>query len=123
MAHANVIQKLEKLQTWANGGIGIVSRAAAIASLKDDKFVKECFELNAKARAYAIEEMEKLNIRFIHSHTNFIYFSLEKYKKDYTAQLEKNKILGPGIYEENGKWCRITVGTMEEMKKFISAIG
>ncbi len=49
-------------------------------------------------------------------------FHLEKYNKDYFKQLENNNIQGGRIYEEQGKWTRITVGKMDEMKKFIKAI-
>jgi histidinol-phosphate aminotransferase len=36
--------------------------------------------------------------------------------------LKDNHIEGTGIYEEDGKWTRITVGTMDEMKQFIKAL-
>ena len=65
---------------------------------------------------------KKLNCECISSNTNFIYFSLEKYNKDYFKQLENNNIQGGRIYEEQGKWTRITVGDMGEMKKFIKAL-
>jgi len=54
--------------------------------------------------------------------TNFLYFSLTNYKKDFFEQLKTNNIMGIKIYEEQGKWTRITVGTMQEMQKFIGAI-
>ena len=66
--------------------------------------------------------MELLQIRCIPSHTNFVYFSLENYSKDFFEQLKKNNILGTKIYEETGKWSRITIGTMQEMKQFIKAL-
>ena len=43
-------------------------------------------------------------------------------KKDFFEQLKNNNIIGTKIYEEQGKWTRITVGTMQEMQKFIGAI-
>jgi histidinol-phosphate aminotransferase len=63
-----------------------------------------------------------LNITCIPSNSNFIYFSLSNYKKDFFEQLEKNNIVGTKIYEENGKWSRITIGTIREMEMFIDAI-
>ena len=35
---------------------------------------------------------------------------------------ENNNIEEGRIYEEHGKWTRITVGKMDEMKKFIEAL-
>lgn len=122
MANKDTIEKLSELQSWANGSISVASTAAALASLKDDKFVSDTFSRNDKIRQYTIEQLEKLNLSCIPSHTNFIYFTLTNYKKNYFQQLEDNKIIGTKIYEEQGSWTRITVGTMQEMEKFIRAI-
>ena len=90
--------------------------------MNDEKFVLEALSLNKNARQFTIENLKKLNLVCIPSNTNFIYFSLNNYKKDFFEQLKNNNIIGTKIYEEQGKWTRITVGTMEEMQKFISAI-
>ncbi len=122
MAHPNLINKMNELQSWANGGVSLVSRAGAIASLNDSDFIKQCYTKNEAARKYTIEHMTALGISCIPSHTNFIYFSLANYKKNYSALLKSNNIQGTHIYEEDGKWTRITVGTMDEMKKLIAAL-
>ena len=122
LAHANTIDQLSQLQTWANGGVSAVSLAGALASLKDNDFVNSCYSLNEKVRKFTIDQLESLNIKCIPSSSNFIYFSLSKYKKDFFNQLKSNNIIGTRIYEENGRWSRITVGTMQEMQMFIKAI-
>ncbi|MFH6942501.1 pyridoxal phosphate-dependent aminotransferase [Flavobacterium sp. FlaQc-50] len=122
IANSSTIEKLSELQTWANGAVSVVSTAAAIASLKDENFVNETKALNQKTRDYTIAELEKLNISCIHSNSNFIYFSLKNYKKDFFHQLEVNNIIGTKIYEEEGKWSRITIGKKEEMQKFIASL-
>lgn len=122
IASNEIISNLDKLQSNTNNSVSVLSKLAAIASLKDDKFVSSCFSLNETARNYTIKELEKLNCECISSNTNFIYFSLVNYKKDYFKQLESNNIEGGRIYEEQGKWTRITVGKMDEMKKFITAL-
>ena len=123
LAHPNTIEQLSQLQTWANGGISAVTLAAALASLKDKDFVYDSFTLNEKARKYTTEQLERMEIHCIPSHSNFIYFSLVNYKKDFFNQLKMNNITGTKVYEEKGKWSRITVGTIKEMQMFISAIG
>ena len=122
LAHKAAIDRLAELQSWANGGVSVVSTAGALASLKDESFTNETKALNEKARQYAIEQLGNLNINCIPSHANFIYFSLENYKKDFFEQLKTHKIIGTKIYEDAGKWSRITVGTMDEMYKFINAL-
>ncbi|MFT4017439.1 MAG: histidinol-phosphate transaminase [Agriterribacter sp.] len=119
LAHKDTINDISQVTTWVNGSCSVPSVAAAIASLKDEKFVKETYANIHEVRKYTIGEMEKLNIRCIPSNTNFIYFTLADYKKDYFDLLKRNSIWGTGIYEEEGKWSRITVGTKEEMQQFI----
>ena len=122
IANKTIIDDLSNLQSNTNNSVSVLSKLAAIASLKDDKFVSNCYLLNENTRQYTISELTKLNCECISSNTNFIYFSLAKYKKDYFKQLENNNIEGGRIYEEQGKWTRITVGKIEEMKQFIKAI-
>jgi histidinol-phosphate aminotransferase len=123
LGHAKTIEKISDLQMGANMGISAVSLAGAIAALNDNDFVKSTSMQNEDAKRYTIEQLNKLGLTSIPSHTNFIYFSLENYNKDFFKQIKEHNIQGTEIFEENGKWTRITVGTMEEMKKFISAIG
>ena len=122
IANKKIIDDLSNLQSNTNNSVSVLSKLAAIASLKDDKFISSCYSLNENARQYTINELKKLNCECISSNTNFIYFSLSNYKKDYFKQLEINKIQGGRIYEEQGQWTRITVGKMDEMIKFIEAL-
>jgi histidinol-phosphate aminotransferase len=122
IANKTLIDNLSNLQSNTNNSVSVVSKLAAIASLTDDKFVSNCYLLNENVKQYTISELKKLNCECISSTTNFIYFSLSNYNKDYFKQLEDNNIEGGRIYEEQGKWTRITVGKMDEMKKFIKAI-
>ncbi|OYU79367.1 MAG: aminotransferase class I/II [Flavobacterium sp. BFFFF1] len=122
IANKTVIDDLANLQSNTNNSVSVLSKLAAIASLKDDEFVSNCYLLNENVRQYTMRELIKLNCECIASDTNFIYFSLSKYNKDYFKQLANNNIQGGRIYEEQGKWTRITVGEMGEMKKFIKAL-
>ncbi|MBZ4190627.1 pyridoxal phosphate-dependent aminotransferase [Niabella beijingensis] len=122
IAHKDTINQIAELQTWANGDVSVVSRAAALASLADVDFVKQCHAKNTAARNYTMEQLTRLGMRCIPSVTNFIYFSLADYKKDFFDVLKSNNIEGTFIYEEEGQWTRITVGTMDEMRQLIKVL-
>lgn len=122
MAHADTIKEMDKMQAYVLGGVSGVSGAGAIAVLNDASFVSKTRTLNEAAKNYTIQEFKKLGISCISSSTNFLYFSLENYEKDFFKLLEDNNILGTAIFEEEGKWSRITIGTMEDMQKLIKAI-
>jgi histidinol-phosphate aminotransferase len=122
IASSTLINKLASIQSNTNNSVSVLSKLAAMASLKDNKFVSDCQSLNKAARDYTLSELKKLNCECIESNTNFLYFSLANFKKDYFKLLENHTIEGTRIYEEHGKWTRITVGTIGEMKKFIQAL-
>jgi histidinol-phosphate aminotransferase len=122
IAASSTIDELSALKSSPNLSVSVVSTAAAMASLNDDKFIREVYSLNEEVKKYTIDQLTRLNLTCIPSYSNFIYFSLENYKKDFFKQLEANNIEGTKIYEENGKWTRITIGTMKEMQQFIEAI-
>ena len=122
LANKVTIEKLSNFQSSPNDSVSVLSRLASMASLKDDKFVSDCSLLNEEAKSYTIKELKKMGFECVNSNTNFIYFSLKNYKKDYFQKLKDKNIQGTRIYEEQGKWTRITVGTMEEMNKFIKAL-
>ena len=122
IAHSATIEELDTVRSSQNMAISVVSTAAAIASLQDEKFIQKVFTSNQEVKKYTIDQLTLLNLTCIPSYSNFVYFSLDNYKKDYFKQLEDHKIQGTKIYEENGKWTRITIGTMKEMQRFIAAI-
>lgn len=122
VAHTQTIEKLSTLQSWVNGSVSVPSVAGALAAIKDEDFVKEVYKLNEQVKEYTIEQLELLQIKCISSYSNFIYFSLVNYNKDFFEQLKKANVIGTKIYEEKGKWSRITVGTMQEMQAFIEAL-
>ncbi|MEG1025927.1 MAG: histidinol-phosphate transaminase, partial [Flavobacterium sp.] len=122
VANSSTIEELSVLKSSPNLSISVVTTAAAIASLNDEKFIREVSSLNEEVKKYTVEQLTRLGLTCIPSYSNFIYFSLENYRKDYFKQLENHNIMGTKIYEENGKWTRITIGTMKEMQQFIEAI-
>ncbi len=122
VAHASMIKKLGKLKSWSNYSISIVSTAGALASLEDQEFINKTRQLNQGAKTFITKQFESLGIKCIPSHTNFFYFSLEGYQKNFFEQLKKHNIVGTRIYEKNGKWSRITIGKMTEMKLLAKAL-
>lgn len=120
---AATLEQLGALQSWVSGSISVVSATAALASLTDEKFMAETSSLNEQVKKYTVGQLERLNLRCIPSHSNFVYFSLANYKQDYFQKLSSNNVIGTRIYEEAGQWTRITIGTREEMERFVGVMG
>lgn len=107
---------------FANSQIAISNPAmmAALASLKDEAHRINCKQKNAAARSYTINALQQMGVRSVESATNFIFFPLGKYPGDFAQDMfKKNAIVRSSNYPD-GKWARVSIGTMDEMKQFIS---
>ena len=119
LAHPSLINKLnENYFSSTQYAVSNLSFAAAMASLGDTEHARKSRQLNATARTYTQDALKSKGIRYIPSYTNFIFFELKDYNGDFAQEmLKKNIALRAGSYSD-GKWCRVSVGTMEEMKEF-----
>ncbi|ULQ53634.1 pyridoxal phosphate-dependent aminotransferase [Flavihumibacter fluvii] len=103
----------------SNFCVGSLPIHAAMASLKDTAHRESCKQKNAAAREYTHKALQDLGFKPIPSSTNFIFFPLKNYGGDFAKDmLEKNVILRSSVLPD-GKWGRVSMGTMEEMQKFI----
>lgn len=122
MGHPKMIAELKKLQSWSGAEISMTTMAGGISAMEDQEFISKVLDNNQKVKDFTMSEFQKRGIKTIPSSANFVYFSLENYKDNYFKKLKDAKILGGKTYEQNGKWTRISLGTMEEMKKYFEVI-
>lgn len=122
IGNPKLIVELKKLQSWSGAEISVVTMAGAIAGMDDKEFITKVLDNNKKVKDFTISEFNIRGIKTIPSSANFVYFSLENYKGDYFKKLKEAKILGGKTYEEKGKWTRISLGTIEEMRKYFDVI-
>lgn len=99
-----------------------LSMAAAMASLKDPAHQLASKEKNAAARGYTSGELKKLGYLPADSYTNFLYFNLKDYKGDFAQDMLKKNILLRYNQYPDGKFARVSIGTLEEMKAFITTM-
>jgi histidinol-phosphate aminotransferase len=122
MAHPKTTRQLNDLQPWANAGASAVSLAGALAALDEKNFCAFCKGENQKARAIFYKALEKAGMPYINSHTSFVYFDSAPFGKDVQKLLESQQIIGARTFEEGSKWLRLSVGTVDEMKKVAEAL-
>lgn len=98
-----------------------IAQVSALASIKDEAHRKESKIKNAAAREYAINELKKMKYDVADSHTNFLYFKLKNFTGDFAKEmLDNHNILLRSYSSENGNFCRVSLGTMAEMKQFMN---
>lgn len=120
VAQPETIQKIEQI-TRGNMSMNVTAVEAAMAALKDDAFVEQCYTKNKECRTYLCTELSKMGINYLPSQTNFVLFPIAMQGQVYLTKMNE---LGIGVrsFEIAGKtYCRVSVGTMEEVKMFLSA--
>jgi len=122
IAHPATIQKLAVFQPWPDANVSLASVAAASAALKDQAFVKDCREKIAQAREMCYKTFKELSLEYIPSHTNFILFNIGKIGAGFSEKMKTKNIFVQYRDHFAGKWCRVSMGTIDEMRSFCSAL-
>ncbi len=95
---------------------------AAKEALKDEAFFNFSLEKNAEARKVIYDTLDYLELDYIRSNTNFVFFQSGRHIDELGQQmLEKGVRIGrpfPPFYN----WCRISTGTPEEMALFSKSL-
>jgi histidinol-phosphate aminotransferase len=96
----------------------VLAVEAAKEALVDDAFYQFSLEKNREAKARIYSLLDHLNLDYVKSHTNFIFFHSKKDIRELgPAMLAKGVRIGrpfPPFYD----WCRISTGTLEEVALF-----
>lgn len=120
IAPPRIIEKLDKLsRNFAP--VAWLSLKAAIASYKDQKFILSVKEKNSQVKSFLYGELEKLGIFYIPSHTNFVLFKVAQDAQELISKLEARKILVRPFGLHDKQWIRVSCGTKQELRTFISA--
>lgn len=116
---------LNQIQSITRAGMGISypSIMAASASLDDVEFQAMSRKLNTEARTYVCDELEKMGFDYIPSYTSFVLFPIEMDGKQFLEKMRLQQVAVRAFDIMDRNWCRVSIGTMDEMKLFVSALG
>jgi histidinol-phosphate aminotransferase len=103
--------------------VNAVAQAAAIAALKDSEFAQKSIELNEKGKRYLYSEFDSMGLPYIETHANFIAVNvLSDDNTIFKELLKRGIIVKPGSALGMPGFIRVSIGTMEDNKKFIEAL-
>ena len=122
ISHPDMISELANHQPWRDAGVSMVSCNAAMASLDDRDFANTCRQKAKEAREMCYECFKELSLAYIPSATNFILFNIDKINGDFTALMQAKNIYVQFRQHFGGKWCRVSMGTIEEMQEFCTVL-
>jgi len=100
----------------------VLAIEAAKEALKDDEFYKYSLMKNVESKNAIYNTLEDLNLEYVKSHTNFVFFKTGRPITEMMAKMEKEKVLIGRPFPPFYDWCRISTGTMESMAMFDGAL-
>lgn len=95
---------------------------AALAALDDSDHVTRSLDVNRQGLEYLRNEFKKLGLPFVPSHGNFILVRVGKGQEVFKQLLSQGVIVRPMGGYKFPEHVRVTVGTMDENRKFIEAL-
>jgi histidinol-phosphate aminotransferase len=122
IAHPDTIRKLAAFQPWQDVAVSMVSAAAASAALRDQDFALACAEKTAQAREMCYTCFSSLGLAYLPSQTSFVLFDISQLKEDLSQKMLEQQIFVQYREHFGGKWCRVSMGTLEEMEVFCKAL-
>lgn len=119
IASTEIVELLNRVRNPFN--VNTLAQVSAIASLKDQDFIRKVVTLNKEVKEYFYNELEKMNIPYLATQANFVMFDgkrpsdvlFEKFQ-------ERGYIIRPAFGVPN--WVRVTLGTMEQMEGFVNVL-
>lgn len=100
-----------------------IAQVGALAALEDEEFEERVLKNNEEGKAYLCEEFEKMALPYIPSHTNFVFVDLKRDSQEiFQPLLREGIIIRPGHLWNCPTFARVTIGTMDENRKFIGAL-
>ena len=121
IAHPKLITALDRIRDSYN--TNELGQTAALATLTDLSYYQKQFKHIIKARSQTSKTLTAIGFDIIPSQTNFIFAKPNGLSaKDWFTKLRKRKIITRWFdTKECRDRLRITIGTKEEMERFISA--
>jgi len=122
-AHENLINNLMKIKLPFEPSAP--AQAAALAALKDDRFLNKTVELAREGRIYFYEIFKQLDIPYLESHANFVTIILEseeQVNRIYEALLKVGVIVRPLKSFGLPNCIRVTTGLPEENACFAESL-
>ncbi len=100
-----------------------ISQVAALASLADPDQVQRSFQLVQDGKQYLYEQFEQMGLEYVPTQANFIFADVEiDSRKCFDELMRRGVTVRTGDIFGLPTYIRVTIGTMEQNRKFIEAL-
>jgi histidinol-phosphate aminotransferase len=121
IAHPHVVRECQRVKTPFNVNLAI--QTGAVTALTDRAFVKRSLQVNQKGRKVLQAKLQALGLKTLPSQGNFICFEVPCPAVDLCEGMMQRGVIVRALRSFGlDTWCRVTVGTPDQNKKFLVAL-
>jgi histidinol-phosphate aminotransferase len=122
IGRADTIKKLRELHYGL--GTNVLGLAAAIASIADDARLQQEAQRNTEARKFTIDWFKANGFKPTDSQCNFIFVDVKRPAREFRDACQKHDVrVGRDFPPFEKSHSRISIGTLDEMKRAVAVFG
>jgi histidinol-phosphate aminotransferase len=100
-----------------------MAQAAALGGLRDEGHVERILRINEEGKAFLYGEFQRLEIDYVPTQANFVFVDFKRDSEGiYHALLKEGVLIRPGSVWGYPTCARITIGAMDENRRFIEKL-
>lgn len=119
ISSAEAARRMLSNQVWRS--VNVVALSGARASLSDTAFVTEGRRRNTATRRETVAALKGMGFDVVPSEANFVMIDVRKHVKPLIASLRENGVRVGRLFPAMPEHLRVTIGTPQEMQRFLEA--
>ncbi len=120
VAQPAMIQALGKY-TDGQMAISALTMKAAAVSYQDREFMDAALVKAMESKQFLYDTLKKEGYTYIPSDANFVLFPIKMEGQKFLGEMSKRNVQVKQVQYKGVSYCRVSLGTMEEMKMFAAA--
>jgi histidinol-phosphate aminotransferase len=121
MARPDIVEDMERIERNF-APVSWLSLRAAVECYENVEFTHYVKQKNSEVKSYLYKELERLGLFYVPSHTNFVLVKVNQDSREMSKKFEERNILIRPFRFNDKNWIRVSLGTMEEIETFASAL-
>ncbi|MFC2950637.1 pyridoxal phosphate-dependent aminotransferase [Marinicaulis aureus] len=119
MARADITARIRSnIMSWISGP----GLAAAIASYDDDEFLAESRARIIEGRDMVVVAAQSHGLDCLPSQTNFAFINVKGDADVFRDRMARERIFIRGAYQGLPNWSRVSMGRIEDLSRYVSAL-
>lgn len=115
-------ETVRKLRKCMTGSVNVVGLRGAIASYRDNEFQDFCRGKNREGKQFLYRMFEERKLQYTPSEANFVFFRTGKSIENFRPAMREQGVLVGRPFPPYSDWCRVSIGTTEELQQFAKAL-